>query len=209
LHCVLEQADMGGMNTQVLARLQVVDEDFAAELAPRLTLAGDLLEPEAVTPEEAGSEALLKAHRELHAADAAHERVTVAEVAHPRLGRDVDREDLPGQARRERDHAGCALRGELAHEDRAAADGTLEHAPDAATAAHLRRRLHDDRLGHPGELARLGEDGLARVEHDLEHGHGGADDAVLHGMSSERFASCGVYADAAMGAVGKIENHRR
>src|ERR1700676_4531137 len=173
------------MHAQALAWLQVVGQDLAAQLAPCPTLAGDLLEPEAVAAEEPGAEALLKPDRELHAPQATHESVTVAEVAHPGLGRDVDREDRPGETRRERHHARSTLRGELAHEDRAAPDGAFEDAADAAAATHLRRRLHDDRLRHPGEFSGLGEDGLARVEHDLEHGHGGAEDAVLHGVSSE------------------------
>src|SRR6202790_5133435 len=173
------------MHAQALAWLQVVGQDLAAQLAPCPTLAGDLLEREAVAAEEAGAEALLKPDRELHATEAADKGVPVAEVAHSRLGRDVDREDRPGKARREGDHAGGALRGELAHEDRAPTDGRLEDPADTAAAAHLRRRLHDDRPRHPGEFSGLGEDGLARVEHDLEHGHGGAEDAVLHGVSSE------------------------
>src|SRR6202049_839278 len=149
LHGVLEQPDVGGMHAQALARLQVVGEDLAAQLAPCSTLAGDLLKPEAVAAEEPGAEALLNPDRELHATQAAHESVTVAEVPHSRLGRDVDREDRPGEARRERHHARSPLRGELAHEDRAATDGAFEDAADAAAATHLRRRLHDDRLRHP------------------------------------------------------------
>src|ERR1700693_5693050 len=104
----------------------------------------------------------------------------VSEEAHSRLGRDVERKDHAGETGREGDHARLPLRRVFAHEDRAAPEGALEHAPDAASTAHLGRGLHDDRLRHPGELSRLGEDRLARVEGDLEHGHGGADDPVLY-----------------------------
>jgi hypothetical protein len=175
------------MHAQALTGLQVVGDDLPAQLAPRATLPADLLEPEAVAAEQPCSEALLETDRELHPADAAHKGVTVSQIAHARLRSNVDREYLPWEARRERHHAGSALRCELAHEDRAAADRALEDAADAAAATHLRRRLHDDRLSHPGELSRLGEDRLAWIEHDLEDGHGGADDPVLHGVSSERF----------------------
>ena len=123
----------------------------------------------------------------------------VAEEAHSRLRRDLERKDLSWQPRREGDHARRALRRVLGHEDRAAAERALEHAADAATAAHLRRRLHHDRLGHPGELSSLGEQGLTRVERDLEHGHGGADDPVLHQVV---LRACGVAQSLAASGVG-------
>src|SRR5579862_1895537 len=104
----------------------------------------------------------------------------MAEETHARLWRDVERKDHAWEPGGERDHASCTLRRVLGHEDRAASEGALEHAADATAAAHLSRGLHDDRLGHPGELSRLGEDRLPWVEGDLEHRHGGADDPVLH-----------------------------
>src|SRR6202043_3655099 len=73
LHRVLEQSDVGRMYPQALTGLQVVGDDLAAE--------------------EPGSEALLEADGELHAADAAHEGVTVSQIAHARLRSNVDWED--------------------------------------------------------------------------------------------------------------------
>ncbi len=168
------------MHAQELARLEVVGDDLAAQLAPGAALTMDLLEAEAVTTEETGAQVLLKADRQLHAPDTCHEGVAMRKVAVARLRRDVERKDLSRQARGERDHSRPTLRGVLAHEDGAATQGPLEHAADAATAAHLRRRLHDDRLRHPRQLSGLREDRLARIERDLEHWHGGADDPVLH-----------------------------
>ena len=59
----------------------------------------------------------------------------------------------------------------------------LSDAQEAATTAVLGVRGHLDGLAHPGEFARLGDDGVIVVERELEDGHGGADDAMLHELS--------------------------
>ncbi len=51
---------MRRMHAQAFARLQVVGDDLAAQLAPRTTLTADLLETESITAEQAGSEGLLE-----------------------------------------------------------------------------------------------------------------------------------------------------
>ena len=60
LHRVLEQAHVRRMHAQAFARLQVVGDDLAAQLAPRATLTADLLETESITAEQAGSKGLLE-----------------------------------------------------------------------------------------------------------------------------------------------------
>jgi hypothetical protein len=53
---------------------------------------------------------------------------------------------------------------------------------------------HLDGGGHPGELAGLGDDGVVVIEGELEDGHGGAGDAVIH-ESLLGWLTCGVYRD--------------
>src|SRR5579859_4972140 len=137
LHGVLEQPDVAGVHAQHLALLQVVRDDLAGELDPRLARATDLLQPEPVATEEPGAEPLLERDRELDTVVGADERVAVTEVCHAGLRRNVDREDRAGKAGCERHHAGETLRRVLGHEDRATAHGALEDAADAATATEL------------------------------------------------------------------------
>ena len=154
---------------------------FAGELEPRGALAADLLQEEAVAAEDARAEGLLEADAELDAGGGAEEAVAVDEVLVARA--DLDRDDVAGDAGGEGDLAGCADGAVLGHEERAAAGDALDRSEEATTASMLGVGGHLDGGGHPGELAGLGDDGVVGTEGELEDGHGGAENAVLHDVS--------------------------
>src|SRR5882672_11056383 len=60
LHALLVHADMPGVNTQRVARLQVVRDDLAVELYPGLALSLKALHAKAGAAEDAGAEPLLE-----------------------------------------------------------------------------------------------------------------------------------------------------
>ncbi len=93
---------------------------------------------------------------------------------------------MAGDAGGEGDFAGCAVGAVLGHEEGAAAGDAHDGSEEAATAGVLGVGGHLDGGGHPGELASLGDDGVVMVEGELEDGHGGADDAMLHGWPPDR-----------------------
>src|SRR5207237_8038902 len=117
--------------------------------APGSTLARDLPQPEPGAAKEAGAEWLQESAGQLDAVIRTDKRMPVAEVAHARLRRDVDRKDLAWQPGGERHHPLRLLRLVLRHEDGAAAHGTFEHAAEAAASAELSRRRHHDARRHP------------------------------------------------------------
>ena len=75
---------------------------------------------------------------------------------------------------------GAPIGAVLGHEEGAAAGDALEGSEEAAATGVLGVGGHLDGLAHPGELTGLGDDGVVVVERELEDGHGGADDAMLH-----------------------------
>ena len=158
---------------------EFVGDDFAAKLDPCLRGAAETLEDEAIAAEDARAEALLEADAEDGVRGAAEEAVPVDHVF--LAGSDGDGEDVAGDFRGKGDGAGGADGGVFRHEEGAAADGALEGAKEAAAAAMLGGGVHIDGGGHPGEFPGDGDDAFARVEMNLEHRHGGADDFVLHG----------------------------
>ena len=98
-------------------------------------------------------------------------------------GGDLDGNDVAGDASGEGDLARGSVGTVLGHEERAAACDAPNGSEDAATATVLGVGGHLDGLGHPGELACFGDDGVVVVEGKFEDGHGGADDAILHRFS--------------------------
>src|ERR1700732_2304888 len=80
----------------------------------------------------------------------------------------LDGNNVAGELGREREFARGANGAILSHEYRSAA-------------ADLRVRGHLNGAAHPGKLAGFGDDGFVRLESELEHRHGGAGDAALHG----------------------------
>ena len=139
------------------------------------------MQEEAVAAEDAGAEGLLEADAELDAGGGAEEAVTVDEVLV--AGADVDGNDVAGDAGGEGDLAGGADGAVLGHEERAAAGDASDGSEESAAAGVLGVGGHLDGGGHPGELAGLGDDGVVGAEGELEDGHGGAEDAVLHECS--------------------------
>ncbi len=75
---------------------------------------------------------------------------------------------------------GAPIGAVLGHEEGAAAGDALEGSEETAAAGVLGVGGHLDGLAHPGELAGLGDDGVVVIERELEDGHGGSDDAMLH-----------------------------
>ncbi len=90
-------------------------------------------------------------------------------------------QDVAGDFGGEGDFAGCSPGAVLGHEEAAAACDALEGAEEASAAGHLGVGGHLDGAGHPGELACLGDDGVVGLEEKFQDGHGGAEDAGLHG----------------------------
>ncbi len=177
----LEGSDVAGMDAEGFASGEVFDDDFAGELEPGGSLSRDLLQEEAVAAEDARAERLLEADAEFDASGGAEEAVAVDEVfvsvAHG------DGDDVAGDAGGEGDLAGDSVGAVLGHEERSAAGDALDDAKEASATGVLGVGGHLDRGGHPGELAGFGDDGVVGVEGELEDGHGGAGDAMVHDSS--------------------------
>src|SRR5207253_1659596 len=144
LHRLLEHPHLARVDTQRVARLQVVDDDLAVQSHPRLALPGQLLETKAGPSENARAQALLETDRELDAKGRAQEAVPVNHVT--RSGRDLHGEDLTRELRREGKESRTSDGRVLRHEKRAAG----ERAPEGAhkptlLASHRRAGLHLDR----------------------------------------------------------------
>jgi hypothetical protein len=138
-------------------------DHLAGELGPGPAVAAEAPQDKALVGEDPGAERLLEAGRDLDPGCAGQEAVPVHQVLGSRAH--VHRQDAAGRLRRERDGARPSLRRVGAHERRRAAHCALEgtHQGLAAHAgAHARRYL--DRVGHPRELAGLGDHALTRIE---------------------------------------------
>ncbi len=174
----LEGADVAGMHAEGFARGEVFDDDFAGEFEPCGSLPGELLEEEAVTTEDAGAEGLLEAYAEFDAVGGTEKAVAVDEIFVAVAN--GDREDLAGDAGGEGDFAGGTVGAVLGHEEGSATGDTLDGSEETAATGVLGVGGHLDGGGHPGKFASLGDDGVVVVEGELEDGHGGADDAMVH-----------------------------
>jgi hypothetical protein len=174
----LEGSDVAGVDAEDFAGGEVLDDDFAGEFEPSHSLPRDLLEKEAVATKDTCTKGLLETYTKLDGRGGAEEAVTVDEVL--AAGTDFDGDDVAGDAGGEGDLAGGSVGSVLGHEERAAACDATDDAEDAATTGVLGVGGHLDGGGHPGEFAGLGDDGVVVVEGELEDGHGGAEDAMLH-----------------------------
>ena len=76
----LKGADVAGVDAKEFARGEVFDDEFAGELEPSDSLAGDFLQEEAVAAEDARAERLLESDAEFDAGGGAEEAVAVDEV---------------------------------------------------------------------------------------------------------------------------------
>lgn len=158
-------------------------DDFAGELEPGDSLAGDLLEEEAVAAEDSGSERLLEAYAEDDARGGAEEAVAMHEVIV--TSTDLDRNDVAGDAGGEGDGSGRSVSAVLGHEESSTACDTLEDPEETTAPGVLGVGGHLDGLAHPGELAGLGDHGIIVIERELEDGHGSTDDTMLHELSRD------------------------
>jgi hypothetical protein len=68
----------------------------------------------------------------------------------------------------------------LRHKQRAAACNALDRAQEASTTAVLGVRCHLNRSRHPREFPSLRDNSIIRSKRELEDGHGGTKNAVLH-----------------------------
>jgi len=93
------------------------------------------------------------------------------------------RHDVTGDAGGEGHGSGSSIGTVLGHEEGSTAGDALENTEEATATGVLGVGGHLDGLAHPGELARLGDDGVVVVERELEDRHGGADDSMLHDFS--------------------------
>lgn len=87
----------------------------------------------------------------------------------------INRQDVAGNAGGKGQLAGRSHGAVLGYEEAAASSDALDGSKDAAAAADL------DGSAHPGQLARLGDDGVVGVERKLKDRHCGSGDAMLHG----------------------------
>src|ERR1019366_2257148 len=173
---------MARVHAQRLAGGQLVPDHFTGQLSPGAALAADALQDEALTAEHARGEGLLETGRDLDAGAAGEEPMPVNHVV--AAGSDIDRQDAARHFGGERDDPRRSLRGVGAHQQSPSADLALQrsHQPlSAYTAAHAGGHL--DGVGHPGELADLGDDALTPVERNRQHRHGRAENLVLHNRS--------------------------
>jgi hypothetical protein len=166
------------MHAQRLTGLEVVHDHLAVELDPGVRAPGELLQDESLAAEDAGTEPLLEPHRQLDSRCAAEEAVPLGEE--PRALPHLDRQDLSGELGGEGDHAGGSLGQVFGHEDPAAGDAELQHPHHAPGAGGLGGGLQLDGLRHPGQLAGLRHESLARLKRHLQHRHGGALHLRLH-----------------------------
>ena len=168
------------MNAQRVARLQVVHDDLAVQLHPCVALPGQPLHAKSRAAEDARTQSLLKADRELDPDVGAHEAVPVNEVAV--AGRDVQGDDLPRQLGGESEEPRPTDRGVFGHEQGAAGERAADRTDEPTLLpAHRRARLHLNRHRHPRQLAGLREHLVVGLHAELEHRHHGADDLGFHG----------------------------
>ena len=179
----LEGADVAGMDAKSFSGREIFDDEFTGEFEPGGALSAEVLEDEAVAAEDAGAEGLLESDADLDVGRGAEEAVAVNHVFV--AGADLDGDDVSRKLGGEGDFAALAQGAVFGHEERAAAGDAFDGAEDSSTSAELGVGGELDGTGHPGKLARLGDDGFVGLEDELEDGHGGADDAALHEVSLE------------------------
>src|SRR3984893_9300913 len=81
LNRLLVHAHMAGVDAQGVTRLEIVGDDLAAELNPRLALSCQTLHAEAGPAKQTGAQPLLETDRELHAGGCTHEPMAVHQVS--------------------------------------------------------------------------------------------------------------------------------
>jgi hypothetical protein len=175
---------VAGMHAQRPALGKIKSDHVASQLDPGPALAADALQHEALAGEDARSEGLLEARGDPDAGGACQKAAPVHQVLP--AGSDLDRQDAAGKLRRERDSPRLAVRRVTAEQQRRSGDFAHQraHHPLAAGAvSHAGGHL--DRVGHPGELAGLGDDALAGVERDRQHGQRRAKQLVFHRLPSD------------------------
>src|ERR1700677_3741149 len=91
----LKRSNMARMNAQSFAGLQVAHDEFPGEFEPRRSLSGESLQQEAVAPEDARAQRLLKGDINLYLRSGTEKAVTVNHVFVS--WRDFDRHDVARQ----------------------------------------------------------------------------------------------------------------
>ncbi len=178
LHAVVEQADVARVHEERLAVDEVEGRHLTRELDPRLPLALELLEDEALAAPEAAAERLLQCHRGRDPRRAAYPAVAMDDESVARS--DVDREDPTGDLAGEGHHGRAAGRLVAGQQEAPAPRHALQasHDPPTSAGAGSLGELHVAR--HPRQVAMGGDDGLTRIEHHLKDRHRGALDVGLH-----------------------------
>lgn len=133
---------MAGVDQQTFAWGQGFFDHFARQVEEDCARAGDALHDEAFAGEEAGAQALLEEHVERDRVFGAQECFLAAD--HRLAGRQLDRDDLAGEARGEGDVGGVGG-GEFGDEQAAAGECAFQAGHQAATGVGF----HADRGGHP------------------------------------------------------------
>src|SRR5579859_2802285 len=180
----LKRAHMAWVHAQGLARLQVLDHDFARKLEPRRADAAHLLQQKAVAAKYARAQRLLKADTELNLFCRAEKSVAMDVVVVS--GLHLNGQNVSRHAGGKGDFAGRSPGAVLGHEQAAAAGHALQCAEEPAAAHHLRVGGHIDRARHPRQLAGFGDDAIIGLQQELKNGHGRAHNAALHSDSPQR-----------------------
>src|SRR5271157_704319 len=107
----LEHADVSGVDSHGFFRPQIVGHDLAVELDPCLACTSQPLQQKAVTAKNAGAERLLKSHAEVDSGRRTQKPMTMDHVSLP--GSNLDRQNMAGYPRSERQDASCTLCGIL------------------------------------------------------------------------------------------------
>src|SRR5882724_6147922 len=111
------------MHAQSFSGLQVAQDEFAGKLKPGGALSAEVLKQKAAATENARTQRLLEADRNLNLRRRAKKSVAMDHVLVP--GRDLNRHDVSGQLGRKRHLAGSADGAVFGHEKRAAASHPL------------------------------------------------------------------------------------
>src|SRR4029079_13617137 len=122
----LKGAHMSGMYEERFTGRQVLHDQLAGEFEPRHTVSRNPLQQEAAASENARSERLLEADTDGDLRRGAQKTVTVHEIF--LAGRNLYRDNVAGNLRRERDLARILHGTVLGHKDASAAGDALEDA---------------------------------------------------------------------------------
>ena len=188
--CRLEQAEMAGVGSQLLSRLEVELDDLTVQLDEGTAFAGQLLQEEPLAAEDADAELLLHEQRQVDAFLTADEAVTVDGVLTAAVERELP--DLPGGLGRERDVASRPRRVP-GHEERSAAESPFRSLQEASLLhTGVAPGLEVHLTAEPGELPRLGDHRLTAGKRHGQNRRGWTCDLSLHQHSSRRRYSCNV-----------------